>query len=470
MSSIVKAACGVACAVAVLAAAAPGEVRLEKLTDPVPDMMNVQGYLADDAGNPVNGTKSVVFKLYDGGDVLWQETRSCTVMDGLFSLQLGAVDPLPDSAFSTGGVVELELVVEGQALSPKVAVTSNGFAFRSGQVDRPLSPGVSSTEIRDAAVTMPKIDGSGAVAGYVIKWNGSSWAPAPDSAGGVSGPAGGDLSGNYPNPDVVGLRGRQIASDYPTTGDVLAYESSRWTPTEVDGDIAGPIDDVEVTALRGREIENTTPANGDLLMYRYSRWELEEPGGDVEGEVDDLTVVGIQGRDVSTSTPYTGEVLTYYSSHWEPREIGGDIDGYIYDAEVVGLQGRSVSTSSPSSGDVLTWYSSHWTPRSPFGGTEVRTGTGTATIHPVRGLERSIETFGSVELAGGRARVELPEGFAGLLDGGEFHVFLQQTSGEPVLAVARKDATGFDVLAGPGVSASFDWRAVGRMAEPERGE
>jgi len=51
--------------------------------------------------------------------------------------------------------------------------------------------------------------------------------------GSPTGPAGGDLGGNYPNPDVVKLQGNDVSAGAPSAGDVLTWDAgtSEWAPT-----------------------------------------------------------------------------------------------------------------------------------------------------------------------------------------------------------------------------------------------
>lgn len=73
-----------------------------------------QGKLIE-AGAPVNGTHNFSFSI----DTLWAETHSnVAVTDGLYFVVLGSINPIPAAIFSGTNERQLELSVDGTALSP----------------------------------------------------------------------------------------------------------------------------------------------------------------------------------------------------------------------------------------------------------------------------------------------------------------------------------------------------------------
>ena len=102
----------------------------------VPGQMDVQGRLLN-AGSPMNGARSATFKIYDagtGGSVLWAEDDSLGVTNGIFSVVLGQVVPIPTVVFSSPPRW-LEVTVEGSTLNPRLPLTTSAYAFWSQRAD-----------------------------------------------------------------------------------------------------------------------------------------------------------------------------------------------------------------------------------------------------------------------------------------------------------------------------------------------
>jgi hypothetical protein len=108
----------------------------------VPAQVSFQGYLTDGAGVPVpDGDYSMQFYLFDaatGGSQLWNpnagEAQTVTVAGGIYQVQLGAVQPLDSSVFD-GGVAWLEVVIDGETLSPRQPITAAAYALKAGDAD-----------------------------------------------------------------------------------------------------------------------------------------------------------------------------------------------------------------------------------------------------------------------------------------------------------------------------------------------
>ena len=131
----------------------------------VPQEINYQGYLTDAEGNPLNGSVSMTFRLYDnltGGTLLWVEgPSSVTVKEGVFNVVLGSVEPI--TAEILGGDRYLGLTVgTDPEMVPRMKVTSGAYAIRAGYAERIAAGSVTTSELSDTAVTETKI-ASGAV-------------------------------------------------------------------------------------------------------------------------------------------------------------------------------------------------------------------------------------------------------------------------------------------------------------------
>ncbi|UCB53205.1 MAG: hypothetical protein JSV10_03765 [Candidatus Zixiibacteriota bacterium] len=105
----------------------------------IPRLVNYQGMLTDDAGNPLNGTPDLTFRIYNapsGGTKRWEEAHSSVpVTDGLFNVILGI--------HSGGGGIDLdfsenywlEVQVEKDTMATRLQFTSVGYAYRARLAD-----------------------------------------------------------------------------------------------------------------------------------------------------------------------------------------------------------------------------------------------------------------------------------------------------------------------------------------------
>ncbi|MCU1234472.1 MAG: hypothetical protein JWP63_2439 [Candidatus Solibacter sp.] len=278
--------------------------------------------------------------------------------------------------------------------------------------------------------------------GHVLTWDGTQWGPSaaggvttmfgrtgavaaqagdysfPQISGTVAGgqlpTAGGDLSGALSAATVARIQNRAVAVTSPTTGQVLGWDGTQWTPQTVAGG---------VTSTFGRT-GAITAQTGDYSFGQISGSvagaQLPAAGGDLNGTLSGARVTGLQNRPVASSVPATGAVLSWDGTQWTPQTFtaggvtsmlgrvgavtaqsgdynfaqisgpvaaaqlpaaAGDLSGALGTPTVAGLQNRPVASSVPGVGQVLTWNGSQWAPQATTGGVTSlfgRTGTVTA--------------------------------------------------------------------------------------------
>src|SRR3990167_11271454 len=68
----------------------------------IPKQISYQGVLKDASGNILTGDFAMTFKIYNdpsGGSALWTEIQTVSVASGLFSVQLGSINPITTVPF-----------------------------------------------------------------------------------------------------------------------------------------------------------------------------------------------------------------------------------------------------------------------------------------------------------------------------------------------------------------------------------
>lgn len=105
----------------------------------VPEKMNYQVMLTDDADQPLaDQAVTLVFRIYNsdiGGVMLWNETHvTATNSIGVVSVVLGTTTPIPASTFTQPLWIEVE--VDGETLTPRRELVSSPYALHASDSDQ----------------------------------------------------------------------------------------------------------------------------------------------------------------------------------------------------------------------------------------------------------------------------------------------------------------------------------------------
>jgi len=251
----------------------------------------------------------------DAGGTEYQAGDGLQLTGNIFSIR-------PEGVVSTmlaPNAVTSDKLADGAVTSLKIA---NGAVTAAKLADG----AVLTSKIGDNQVTDPKIAS--------VSWSKLIGVPS----------ASGDVSGTYPNLTVTGLQGRAVSSASPSVGQVLKWNGSSWAPATDEAGGGG------FWSASGSHIYNTNSGNVGIgtsnPVYRLDivgdvRWSGSLQGGSVPwaritGAPDFLTSVSVSPRLTGSGTPGSpldlasqgasvGQVLKWNGSAWVPQndERGG---------------------------------------------------------------------------------------------------------------------------------------------------
>lgn len=172
---------------------------------------------------------------------------------------------------------------------------------------------------RVAKIQGQGVSGTSPLDMQALRYNNSTgqWEPANVLNNGDA--ANGDLSGQYPNPSVDGLQGRALSNSNPDTNNVLTWDATapgggRWQPEvpqilgPAGGNLSGTYPDPTVAKVQNRPINSVAPLNKQVLTWDGVQW-------------SPANVSSLQQRPVSDQSPADTNVLAWNSSQWAPAKV-----------------------------------------------------------------------------------------------------------------------------------------------------
>jgi hypothetical protein len=312
-----------------------------------PQAINYQAVARDAGGNLITTPLTVRISIRSGsasGPVVYQETHNATPNTyGLFNLSIGQGTPgtgsfgaIDWSAGTYFAQVELNTGSGFQNMGTQqmLSVPYALYAGKAGTVNLSLND---LTDVNTAGVT----------AGQVLKWDGSQWTPANDVGGGA-----GDNWGTQVVQTTARLTGDgtsgnplDLAQQGATNGQVLKWNGTTWAPAaDVDTDT-----DAQTLSLSGNTL-SISGGNSVTLPTGADNWgtQVVQTNATLSGNGTSANPLMIAQQGATN-----GQVLKWNGTTWAPA-ADADVQTLSISGTTLTISGGN-SVTLPSGGSADNW-------------------------------------------------------------------------------------------------------------------
>ncbi len=278
------------------------------------------------------------------------------------------------------------------------AVSTGKIADGAVATGKMADGAVTTPKLGNGSVTAVKLNDMGATSGQVLKWTGTTWAPAQDALGTVSltGGQGIGVTGLSPNFTITNTGDTNAADDITTSstadGDVsgvfanLQLKPNVVTSAELANN-AVTTTKINAQAVTGDKIGQMGAANGQVLKWTGTTW---EPAADNLGSVTITGGVGIDviavGQnftianggdinpfdDITTNSIADGDIIGPFNNLQIRQGVVTNFElanNAVQTAKIqnAAVTGEKLAQMSATNGQILKWNGTIWAPAADLG-------------------------------------------------------------------------------------------------------